>query len=201
MKIFLFSKNRFVIRHWQEALRTYQLALVSEYDALFQFPKQTGVAPILLCDFAQIDKNLSEQLPKIRKLYSPIILDCEASFKHGKYVLSAGALGYGNAMMHSVHLHSAIATASEGKVWLYPDFISELIMEVNQKKDSPIEDNPHLDKLSEREREVAILVKQGLNNKEISEKLDITVRTVKAHTGKIYEKLGVKDRLSLVVLL
>jgi len=201
MNIFIYSKNRFVIQHWQESLKQDQLHIETDFEQLLTSLSAIQSKPIFLYDFSSSEKQLTAHLVKLQSLSKPIILDCQASFKRGKVALNAGALGYGNALMHPVHLHSAIATVEEGKVWLYPDFISELIMEVNQKKQSPIEQNPHLDKLSGREREVAILVKQGLNNKEIAEKLEITVRTVKAHTGKIYEKLGVKDRLSLVVLL
>jgi len=111
--------------------------------------------------------------------------------------LNAGAFAYGNAMMHAVHLQSAVTAVSEGKVWLYPDFISELITQINYKQPN----NNNLNKLTDRERQVAILIKQGLNNKQIAKELEITVRTVKAHTGQIYKKFNVNDRLELVVLL
>jgi DNA-binding NarL/FixJ family response regulator len=51
--------------------------------------------------------------------------------------------------------------------------------------------------LTEREREVARAVASGASNKEIARRLGITERSVKAHTGAIFEKLGVRDRLQL----
>lgn len=201
MDLYLYSHNHFVIQHWQEALSNYRLTIENNYDRLLEQLHQQPLDSVLLYDFSPTTIQLEKDLKQLPSGYPCIVLDCQANFQRGKIALNVGALGYGNALMHKVHLHSAIATALEGKVWLYPDFISELIMQVNQTSNSSVEENPHLDKLSEREREVAILVKQGLNNKEIAERLDITVRTVKAHTGKIYEKLGVKDRLGLVVLL
>ena len=54
--------------------------------------------------------------------------------------------------------------------------------------------------LTEREREVAIAVAQGASNKEIARQLDITERTIKAHVGAILEKLGVRDRLQLSLI-
>jgi DNA-binding NarL/FixJ family response regulator len=53
--------------------------------------------------------------------------------------------------------------------------------------------------LTERQREVAMLVGKGASNKKIANQLDITDRTVKAHLGTIFEKLGVKDRLQLAL--
>ena len=62
------------------------------------------------------------------------------------------------------------------------------------------ETNP-LATLSHREAEVATLLSQGDSHKEIAEKLQITVRTVKAHASAIYSRLNIKDRLALALLL
>ncbi len=51
--------------------------------------------------------------------------------------------------------------------------------------------------LSKRELEIALLIKEGHTNKEISTLLDISPHTVKSHSIKIYEKLNIKNRLSL----
>jgi len=84
-------------------------------------------------------------------------------------------------------------------VWLYPEFTSQLIMEIPTTKST---DNETLfEVLSEREKDVAILLKDGHSYKDIAQKLDITPRTVKAHAQQTYAKLHVKDRLSLALLL
>lgn len=54
--------------------------------------------------------------------------------------------------------------------------------------------------LTERERQVAVAVAEGGSNKEIARQLGITERTVKAHAGAIFEKLDVRDRLQLSLL-
>jgi DNA-binding CsgD family transcriptional regulator len=54
--------------------------------------------------------------------------------------------------------------------------------------------------LSNREKEVALLVLQKLSYFEISEQLNITIRTVKAHTKSIYEKFNVSNRLAFLLL-
>lgn len=55
--------------------------------------------------------------------------------------------------------------------------------------------------LTQREREVMFYVKQGLLNKEIAEKLCITIYTVKAHISAALHKLNAKNRLDAVLML
>ena len=55
--------------------------------------------------------------------------------------------------------------------------------------------------LTTRERLVAEAIAAGKTNKEAARELDITERTVKAHLGAVFDKLGVRDRLQLVLLL
>ena len=57
-----------------------------------------------------------------------------------------------------------------------------------------------LDALTAREREIALQVGVGCSNKVIAQRLGITERTVKAHLGSVFGKLGVKDRLQLALL-
>ena len=54
--------------------------------------------------------------------------------------------------------------------------------------------------LSAREREVMLLVAEGLSNKDIARRLEITDGTVKVHLHCIYEKLGIRNRTLLAVL-
>ena len=55
------------------------------------------------------------------------------------------------------------------------------------------------DDLTGREREVLALVTRGMANKQIAHALDITERTVKAHIGSIFQRIGVKDRTSAAI--
>lgn len=58
-----------------------------------------------------------------------------------------------------------------------------------------------LDALTQREREIALALNEGLSNKEIARDLDISPRTVEVHRARVFEKLGVRNVAGLVRLL
>ena len=58
-----------------------------------------------------------------------------------------------------------------------------------------------LNDLSQREKEVALLVAKGETNQMIANDLDISYNTVKLHIASIFEKLGIRSRVALAILL
>jgi DNA-binding NarL/FixJ family response regulator len=64
---------------------------------------------------------------------------------------------------------------------------------------APAED-PRLQALSEREREILLAIGQGLTNTEIADQFVLTESTVKKHVGRVLAKVGARDRIQAVIL-
>lgn len=117
----------------------------------------------------------------------------------GLAALAAGASGYCSALTLPEVLHQVAGVVEQGGLWVGPQLMRRLMQGLAARNSEPPEAD--LDRLSQRERQVAEAVARGATNKEIARVMGITERTVKAHLSAAYEKLGVRDRmhLSLVV--
>lgn len=128
-----------------------------------------------------------------------IVLSNVPSDEEGLAVLEAGAVGYTNALAVPEVLHQVAAVVEHGGLWVGPALLQRLIASMATR--STQINNSHLDKLSAREREVALAVAGGASNKEVARRLEISERTVKAHLTAAFERLGVRDRLQLSLLI
>lgn len=116
--------------------------------------------------------------------------------------LSAGAMGYAHAYSAPEMLKEIRTVIHHGGIWLGQQLLKRLIetsVKLIGNRSEVVEEL--LGRLTSREKEVAIEAAKGLSNKEIARGLKITERTVKAHLAKSFERLGVKDRLQLALML
>lgn len=117
-------------------------------------------------------------------------------------LLKQGAAGYCHAYTPASVLHEVKAVVEHGGLWLGQELLQRLIMVSKNMVGSQPQHIVELTaKLTEREREVALEAAKGLSNKQIARDLSITERTVKAHLKHVFERLQVKDRLQLALLL
>lgn len=114
--------------------------------------------------------------------------------------LEAGARGYIEALANPVQLEQAASSVSQGALWIAAPMLSRLLGILSNALPEPHNPPEWQEKLSKRERQVAELVATGVSNREVAEKLHITVRTVKEHLTSIFAKLGIQDRLHLILL-
>ncbi len=126
--------------------------------------------------------------------------------------LSAGALGYSLKDITAEQLAMTVHTAARGQVLLQPDIANKVFATLTPSsssrsapspKSSPpflsasnsyIDSMAHIEQLTEREREILVLVAQGASNRQVAERLYLTEGTVKNHMSSILSKLGVRDR-------
>lgn len=110
-----------------------------------------------------------------------------------------GARGYVHALATAAMLREVDAVVAHGGLWVGPALMARLLRALGARPSLAAPRSDVLDGLSAREREVAEAVAEGLSNKEIALRLALTERTVKAHLAAVFDKLGVRDRLQLVV--
>ena len=114
--------------------------------------------------------------------------------------LRAGASGFLLKDAPAEQLVEAVDVVARGDALLAPSITRLLIDEVARRPALDVATVPGLDDLTDREREVLILVARGLSNGEIAERLYLGEATVKTHVGRMLAKLGLRDRVQAVVL-
>jgi DNA-binding NarL/FixJ family response regulator len=108
--------------------------------------------------------------------------------------IAAGASGYILKSMSVNELLRAIRLAMEGKSLLHPSVTKKLINEFRRLSD----DETGSFHISDRELEVLQLLAYGYTNKEIANKMSISLQTVKSHIIHIFRKLDASDRTDAV---
>ncbi|HZP43832.1 MAG TPA: response regulator transcription factor [Candidatus Binatia bacterium] len=97
-------------------------------------------------------------------------------------------------------LMQAIHTVCAGQVWVDPRMAGALVEEISSIGSEGSSGNGRDEHgLTERELEIVRLVASGHKNKEVGATLTISERTVKTHLTNIFQKLGVRDRVGLVM--
>lgn len=113
------------------------------------------------------------------------------------HVLKSGASGYILKTAPDEELLRAIRTIYRGETYIHPKLANSIVFELIKGEGQPHSEDM-IEKLSARELEILPLIAKGYGNKDIAEKLFISVKTVEAHKSKIMEKLNLKSRPELV---
>lgn len=114
--------------------------------------------------------------------------------------LSAGASGFLLKDSDPDEIVHALEVIAAGDALIQPSITRRLVETFVHSRPSRTLPTVKLDTLTDREREVLVMVAQGLTNEEIAGSLVISPATVKTHTARIMSKLDAHDRAQLVVL-
>jgi len=157
---------------------------------------------IMLIDSSEIDNGNFDSFLSAQPYYTPILVLTNSRHveKHQKYLM-LGVDGLFSKEKNADALFKAIRQVSKGEIWFERKLMSETIKQLmNEKKSLPEKlYSYNCAVLTEREREVLMLICKGMKNKVIAENLFITETTVRHHLTSIFEKLNVNSRLELVV--
>lgn len=130
-----------------------------------------------------------------------VVLSNQVDQEEGLTCLEAGASGYTNALSNPEVLKQIAMVVENGGLWVGPELVTRLRNSLAKMKPAQIRQaEGKLSALSPREREVALAVAAGATNKEVARDMGITERTVKAHLTAIFDRLGIRDRMQLALL-
>ncbi|MGH3732610.1 MAG: response regulator [Acidimicrobiales bacterium] len=122
------------------------------------------------------------------------------TFAQDEYLFDAlrfGASGFLVKDTEPADLANAVRVVANGESLISPSMTRRLVAEFASRSKEP-RATKELDVLTEREREVVILVADGLTNHEIAEKLFMSSATARTHVSRAMTKLNVRDRAQLV---
>ncbi|MEV4344373.1 response regulator transcription factor [Actinoplanes sp. NPDC049596] len=115
--------------------------------------------------------------------------------------LQAGASGFLGKNVAPADLVTAIRVVAGGEALLSPRATQGLVGRfLDQLRPPPAQALAALDVLTDREREILVLVAHGLSNEDIATKLYVSPLTAKTHVNRAMAKLNARDRAQLVVL-
>lgn len=131
---------------------------------------------------------LHEEFPEIKVL----ILSIHDNPEHLRKAIAAGARGYALKGTSADDLVHAVETVYQGQAYFSPEMMRvtlDQFLKGDQTTDKP--------RLTEREREVLVLVAEGRSNKETASELGVSVRTIETHRENLMRKLGIRSAAGL----
>jgi len=198
-KIILFTNMSSIQKHWQNALDTnYNTILIEKFKDLIKYLDTNDNSTIILLD-EMSTSNIENTLLKL-KSYSfakVLLFNAVPDVHHASTLLSKGIKGYENSFIHKDNLLKMLISVENGNSWLFAQLTNYIINKYvqNNSKNEP----EFIKLLTEKEKDIALMLADGLSNKEIVEKEKIALSTVKGHISRIFEKAGVNDRVSLAL--
>lgn len=156
---------------------------------------------VVIMDVAMPNLSGIEATKQIKARMSSVAVLILTGYDYDEYIFSlleAGAAGYLLKDVSGDELIDAVRAVYAGEPVLHPVVVRKLMTRVYSPPATGAEGQPQ-ELLTQRELEVLMLAARGMSNKDIAEKLVISVRTVQAHLRSIFNKMGVGSRSEAVL--
>jgi NarL family two-component system response regulator LiaR len=140
----------------------------------------------------------TKQIKEVSPSTALLILTAYSDIRYIVGLLEAGACGYLLKNSPGKEVVRAIRAVRSGESVLHPEVTRKLVQRLASLSKNPDERESN-GQLTSREMEILKWASRGLSNKEISEKLFISLRTVKAHMTNIFNKLGCSSRTDAII--
>ena len=184
----------------------HELEVANSVEAVTERILARGPSAILL-DSELLERPIERQIAEIVGLPGAgrvIVLTPVFAEDEEIALLKAGAKGCCRRGIDPESLQQVLNVTSNGGVWVTRSLLPRLVTELRnyvQAHRKPVErPAPEaLSDLTQRERDIVRLIVEGASNKEVASALAISERTVKGHLSNVFQKLGVSDRLKLML--
>jgi two-component system nitrate/nitrite response regulator NarL len=156
---------------------------------------------MIILDILLGDEDGLTLLPELREAATDarvLVLTGLRSSESQRRAIVAGAMGVVLKEHAAEVLLKAIIKVHQGEVWLDRSMMGSVLDEMTQAPEIDPE-KARIASLTDRECQVIALIAEGLKNKQIGERLFISETTVTHHLSSIFSKLGVSDRLELII--
>lgn len=156
---------------------------------------------VAIIDIAMPKMDGIEATRQIKKLYPGIVVLILSAYDDDQFVFSlleAGAAGYLLKSVRAKELINAVRAVYSGESVLYPSIARKVLNRFASPPGEPLKQKVS-EVLTEREIEVLNMATRGLSNQDIADELHLSLRTVQAHLGHIFNKLQVSSRTEAVV--
>lgn len=142
---------------------------------------------------------LVEEFSTAKSGVSTLVLSASLEPARFASAVEAGAAGVLHKSASISEIVDSARRLMSGEALISPSEIIEMLRLVSRKRQEEYEVRQAVDKLTRREKEVLQALAEGLDSKEIAEKLHITIETERTHMVNILNKLGVHSRLQALV--
>lgn len=198
-KIILFTNMSSIKKHWENALAKSHLSThIENFTKLTQYLDE-HVSPVIIMFDEMSVTDIQKALLELRRypFATVLLFNALPEAHHASFLLKEGIKGYENSYINKENLLKMLYSVENGDNWLFSDLTHYIINKYIQNitKDEP----RFMPLLTEREKDVALMIADGLSNKEIASLEGLAISTVKKHVGHIFEKAGVSDRVGLVL--
>jgi len=190
------------------------LALVFDAEPDFEVVAQAGTVAEARkvmgdreADLAVVDLSLPdgegieliEDLREANPLFAALVLTASLDRAEHARAVEAGAAGVLHKSADVDEILDSTRRLGAGETLLSPEELVELLRIAGQSREEEREARASIEQLTRREREVLMALSEGLSNKQIAERLHMSVDTERTHMMNILNKLGVHSRLQALL--
>lgn len=192
MEVILYCDDMALLKRWEKFLNANSTIIDDEFDLL----EIRDSLVIYNSGFSNCEMIIDTLVKNNNKV---LILDRIPEFSKASSFLAQGVKGYGNVIMSKSYFESAIEAILNNMIWLIPDITTKFVKNFINNESEDLEEQI-FEHLTQKEKDIAILLKKGYTNTDIVLSSGISINTVKTHIKNIYKKLQVNDRISFAKL-